>query len=442
MSNFIRRLVGKMKAISTGTNAIVSKKDSIYANWSKEQLIRRITELENANKPHSEKFQHIEDNKKRKISQEEVTRSKAKKAPKKFDFSKHNTRFIALRFAYLGWNYNGLAVQKEFTPLPTVEGTILEAMNKCKLVPSMVLQDYKFSRCGRTDKGVSAMNQVISLEVRSNLTDEEQRDPTNDSREIPYVHVLNQLLPDDIRISAVCLRPPPNFDARFSCVHRHYKYIFNGKNLNIEKMSKAASYFVGERDFRNFCKLDGSKQITNFKRTIISSIILPLSETFYCFDLIGSAFLWHQVRCMMAILFLVGQSLEVPEIVLRLTDIEKTPQRPVYEMANDIPLLLYDCKFPEMDWQEPTVDDYKAIKFTTATEALTLHYELKAAVCNIFKDVLPTANTNNFSKTIINLGDGRGKVVGSYVKLEDRSVMEPVEVVNAKYSKKKNNKNK
>lgn len=175
MSNFIRRLVGKMKAISTGTNAIVSKKDSIYANWSKEQLIRRITELENANKPHSEKFQHIEDNKKRKISQEEVTRSKAKKAPKKFDFSKHNTRFIALRFAYLGWNYNGLAVQKEFTPLPTVEGTILEAMNKCKLVPSMVLQDYKFSRCGRTDKGVSAMNQVISLEVRSNLTDEEQR---------------------------------------------------------------------------------------------------------------------------------------------------------------------------------------------------------------------------------------------------------------------------
>ncbi|GAX72089.1 pseudouridine synthase [Saccharomyces cerevisiae] len=174
-------------------------------------------------------------------------------------------------------------------------------------------------------------------------------------------------------------------------------------------MSKAASYFVGERDFRNFCKLDGSKQITNFKRTIISSKILPLSETFYCFDLIGSAFLWHQVRCMMAILFLVGQSLEVPEIVLRLTDIEKTPQRPVYEMANDIPLLLYDCKFPEMDWQEPTVDDYKAIKFTTATEALTLHYELKAAVCNIFKDVLPTANTNNFSKTIINLGDGRGK---------------------------------
>ena len=102
MTDFIKKLVGKMKAVSTGTSAIGSKKESIYVNWSKEQLIRRITELETANKAHSEKFHHIEDNKKRKLSQEEITKSKAKKAPKKFDFSKHNTRFIALRFAYLG----------------------------------------------------------------------------------------------------------------------------------------------------------------------------------------------------------------------------------------------------------------------------------------------------------------------------------------------------
>ena len=431
-----------MKAVSTGTNIIGNNKNSSYVNWSKEQLIRRITELENANNQDTNKSRHVEDSKKRKLSQEQIIKNKTKKPLKKFDFSKHNTRFIALRFAYLGWNYNGLAIQKEYTPLPTVEGTILEAMNKCKLVPSMVLQDYNFSRCGRTDKGVSAMSQVISLKVRSNLTDEEQLDPANDCKEIPYVHVLNQLLPDDIRISAVCLRPPPNFDARFSCVHRHYKYVFKGENLDIDKMSKAASYFLGEKDFRNFCKLDGSKQITNFKRTIISSKILPLSGTFYCFDLIGSAFLWHQVRCMMAVLFLVGQALEEPEVVLHLLDIERTPRRPVYDMADDIPLLLYDCKFPQMKWQEPAVDDYKAIKFTTATEALTLHYELKATVCNIFKDVLPTADSSKLSKTVINLGDGKGKIVGNYLKLKERSVMESVEVVNAKYFKRKDKKSK
>lgn len=94
----------------------------------------------------------------------------------------------------------------------------------------MVPQDYNFSRCGRTDKGVSAMNQVISLHVRSNLTREEQQDEENDGREIDYVHILNQLLPDDIRISAVCLRPPTNFDARFSCQYRHYRYLFHGSS--------------------------------------------------------------------------------------------------------------------------------------------------------------------------------------------------------------------
>ncbi|CAI4061008.1 hypothetical protein SKDZ_06G0640 [Saccharomyces kudriavzevii ZP591] len=441
MSGFIKRLVGKMKTVSAG-NSIGNKMDSVYVNWTKEQLIRRIAELENANKQHPDEPQHTEENKKRKLPRKEVIKTKTKIGQKKFDFSRHNTRLIALRFAYLGWNYNGLAIQKEYTPLPTVEGIILEAMNKCKLVPSLVLQEYKFSRCGRTDKGVSAMNQVISLEVRSNLTNEEQLDPANDCREISYVRVLNQLLPDDIRISAVCLRPPPDFDARFSCVHRHYKYVFNGKNLNIDKMSKAASYFLGENDFRNFCKLDGSKQITNFKRTMLSSKILPLSDTFYCFDLIGSAFLWHQVRCMMAILFLAGQELEEPEMVLRLLDIEKTPQRPIYDMADDIPLLLYDCEFPQLEWQETAVDDCKSIRVTTATEALTLHYGLKAMVSNIFKDVLPTADTNNFTKTIINLGDGKGKIVGNYVKLKDRSVMESVEAVNDKYSKRRSKKTK
>ncbi|CAI1970494.1 hypothetical protein SEUBUCD646_0F00610 [Saccharomyces eubayanus] len=440
MSSFLQKVIKNMKAVSAGTNMMGKKEDSVYISWTKEQLIRRITELENANKQHRNELQHIDDNKKRKLPQEGIIKTKTKKTQKKFDFTKHNTRFVALRFAYLGWNYNGLAFQKEYTPLPTIEGAILDAMNKCRLIPSMVLQDFQFSRCGRTDKGVSAMNQVISLKVRSNLTDDEQLDPANDNKEIPYVQILNQLLPDDIRISAVCLRPPPGFDARFSCTRRHYKYVFNGRHLDITKMSKAASYFLGENDFRNFCKLDGSKQLTKFKRTIVSAEILPVSDTFYCFDLVGSAFLWHQVRCMMAILFLVGQTHEEPEIVLRLLDIEKTPQKPVYDMADEIPLLLYDCTFPPMEWQEPATDDHKAIKFTTAAEALTLHYGLKATVSNIFRDILPTADANIFTKKVINLGDGKGRIIGKYVKLKDRDVMKSVEDVNAKYHKKKDRK--
>ena len=433
--NKFKKAVGT--APSSGDEVKAPITDSKYDSWSKDQLIRRLLELENQND-----YKMIIDNKNKKRKSNESGHSKdfkKQKASKNFDFSKHNTRFIALKFAYLGWNYNGLAIQKDPTPLPTVEGTIIKAMNKCKLVPSMNPQDFKFSRCGRTDKGVSAMNQVISLKVRSNLTDEEHKDSLNDTREVDYLNILNQLLPDDIRISAVCLRPPKGFDARFSCQYRHYKYLFSKESLDIDKMGEAALHYEGEHDFRNFCKLDGSKQITNYKRTIISAKIMYVSGDFYCFDLVGSAFLWHQVRCMMASLFLVGQGLEDSALISKMLDVKTYPQKPLYEMASDIPLILYDCKFPEMTWIESNLNDHKAIKYGKTVSGLTLGYQLKSTVASIFKDILPTNDSECTSKTRINLGDGKGKVISRYEKMMNRQVMESYDVVNKKYLQRKKN---
>lgn len=220
-----------------------------YTNWSKKQLLNRIYQLEGRaveNKGHNDL---TTDN-----TNIENKLCKPKKQ-KQFDFSKYAKRKIALRFAYLGWNYQGLALQGESTALPTVEEKIMEALYKVKLIGTLEQTDCNFSRCGRTDKGVSAMNQVISLVVRSKLTEEELQHPENDSKEIDYIKTLNQSLPNDIRIHSICLRPPADFDARFSCTFRHYKYIFNGKGLDINAMNEAANYFLGENDFRNFAKL-------------------------------------------------------------------------------------------------------------------------------------------------------------------------------------------
>lgn len=431
MWSFIKKFIDHPPPSTTKVQKDIVEKfsrNSSYESWNKEDLIQRILELEKVSKV-----------KKREHPDEVIDLKKDKKAKKQktFDFSKYNTRFIALRFAYLGWNYNGLAIQKDPTPLPTIEGTIIEALNKCKLVPSITPQEFEFSRCGRTDKGVSAMNQVISLRVRSNLTDEEQKDPRNDHKEIQYVVILNQLLPDDIRISAVCLRPPNSFDARFSCEYRHYKYLFHKDGLDLDRMQKAAKLYEGEHDFRNFCKLDGSKQITNYNRTMISANIKHVYNDFYCFDLIGSAFLWHQVRCMTAILFLVGQGLEEPTLIEKMLDVTSMPQKPMYEMASDIPLLLYDCKFPAMEWQEANLNDYKSVKYGKAVSALALDYHLKATVVEIFKNTLPTSDIEFSGKTRINLGDGKGKVVTDYEKMLDRQVMATVEEVNSKYLERK-----
>ena len=148
-------------------------------------------------------------------------------------------RFVAFKFAYLGWNYNGLALQLEPTPLPTVEEVFLKALAKVKLIKEPI-EEVKFSRCGRTDKGVSAMNQVISINVRSNITLENQSNPEFDDLEIDYISVLNANLPSDIKVHSICLRPPPDFDARFSCLSRHYRYIFRKQDLDIELMNQGA----------------------------------------------------------------------------------------------------------------------------------------------------------------------------------------------------------
>lgn len=355
-----------------------------------------------------------------------------------------------------------------------MEEVLWKALNKARFIlptadPSKSSDDVnwegcEYSKCGRTDRGVSAFGQVIGLRVRSNrplqkvkseqigvdTSDTEsgslQRatnirtstpsldaklegvntpcppldsfssetpsfDPIND--EIPYPQVLNGLLPPDIRILAWCPSPPEEFSARFSCKERRYKYFFTqpaftpsiGEQgfastsraskyshvrrregwLDIEAMRAGAKKFEGLHDFRNFCKVDPSKQTENFKRrmshadieeldtqkspmgyvgspgfreyedgenaTLSNDMSIVTTETprVYAFTLHGTAFLWHQVRHMVAILFLIGQGLESPSLIDELLDVSKNPQKPQYEMADDAALVLWDCIFPAQD---------------------------------------------------------------------------------------------
>ncbi|GAB5033810.1 trna pseudouridine(38 39) synthase [Nannochloropsis oceanica] len=85
---------------------------------------------------------------------------------RQFDFSKHATRFIALQFSYEGAPYNGLASNGE-DEIETVEAQLLMACIKLKLIPDRA--SACVSRCGRTDKGVNALRQVVGLRVRSAL---------------------------------------------------------------------------------------------------------------------------------------------------------------------------------------------------------------------------------------------------------------------------------
>lgn len=64
----------------------------------------------------------------------------------------------------------------------------------------------------------------------------------------------------------------------------------------------------------------------------------------------GSAFLWHQVRLMMNVLFMIGRGDEDPSVIDDLLDVEKVPTRPEYDYAPGENLILSDCGFEDMKW--------------------------------------------------------------------------------------------
>jgi tRNA pseudouridine38/39 synthase len=449
-----------------------------YEKWSQDQLIAKIRELEGKLKEKdvpantnlttptalftpSFTVEHA-------LSsiphQKEKGKLKVKgwKPEKVFDSTKYSTRLIALKFAYLGQKYNGFEHHKNnSTPLPTIEEELWKAMVKTRLInPTPIVEGTKeetgsrfervqksreeqwdregakdvnwegceYSKCGRTDRGVSAFGQVIGVRVRSNKPlskppsppsdlpkpeekptedaeiefpgseiepeTEEEETPFDDLKnELPYIQLLNRVLPPDIRVYAWCPNPPANFSARFNCKERRYKYFFTNPCfapipgplglyhapadqramregwLDIPAMQTACTSLVGLHDFRNMCKIDASKQLSNFQRRIfhasiceVSPLSVPafLSHTalqspassegerpkMYAFELNGSAFLWHQVRSIIALLFTIGQGLESPSLIPQLLDIDANPRRPKYEMASDAPLVLWDCIFP------------------------------------------------------------------------------------------------
>ncbi|NXI51891.1 PUS3 synthase, partial [Chloroceryle aenea] len=328
---------------------------------SPEQLLQRVQELEKEVKRLQEKLREAKEDTGRGEAPAAAGKGK-KRQQRPFDFSAYGRRHVALKIAYLGWGYQGFASQENTSN--TIEEKLFEALKKTRLVDDRQTSNYH--RCGRTDKGVSAFGQVISLDLRSNLSEgkklnghEGGSEGRSEEEELRYTHILNRVLPPDIR--ALAWAPvEPSFSARFSCLKRTYRYFFPCANLDVELMNAAAQRYVGTHDFRNLCKMDVANGVINFQRTILSATVTwverggetGLQDPFrLCqFEVTGQAFLYHQVRCMVAILFLIGQRMESPEIIDELLDVEKNPRKPQYSMAVEFPLVLYDCEFENLQW--------------------------------------------------------------------------------------------
>ena len=393
----------------------------------------------------------------------------ASRAARGFDVREYPSAYVALRVMYAGWDYRGFA-QQGSDGVRTVEGALFSALRRTRLIaPDAAPEDVAYTRCGRTDAGVSALGQIVSLRLRSKrgTKGETRREETNEGHdgdplrtsdddasddakrrselqneqnelrndgapraatssgdrraarsdstrpppggvffaehaedELDYCALLNRALPEDVRVTGWGY-VHESFSARFDCEFRLYKYFFcafpdsadcagplsaegDGKtfqkrsSLDLDAMRDAARRFEGTHDFRNLCKMD-ARNVHNYVRTVYRCDVvdaadagawedgggargtrgalgfsrLNKSETSagsppgLCYVRVeGSAFLWHQVRCMAAVLFLVGLRRETPDVVDALLDATKFKNgKPQYEMAPDAPLVLWRCGF-------------------------------------------------------------------------------------------------
>lgn len=446
--------------------------ESKYNDYTREQLLGRIQELETQlkNKSNNNSNYNSEEELKHKSSKKR-NRIDNKKRP--FDMSKYTKRKIALRVAYFGWNYCGYASQQQPDTIPTVEDMLFKALIGCKLVEN--IDDSDYTRCGRTDKGVSGLGQVIALNVRSKkLTSDPTSGLLPPDQEFPYIDTLNRMLPPDIRVLAWA-PAQDDFSARFHCTARTYKYFFAKGKMDIEKLQQGCKYFEGKHDFRNFCKMDPSKNVLSYERVILFMTINPVQYTdtagvgdgtdFYEVELKGTAFLWHQVRFMMSVLFLVGQGLEPPEIVRDLLDIGKVPSKPDFPMASDVPLVLYDCEFKELVWTHSFRDNvYDALPSSYRTY---LHYNeewtvqmIKSITCQNYLSKVgnfPVMMPDNSKKTVLDfvkdrgiitptgmaiipLGGGKESRLGKYKSVLDRPRSDTDEVKKVKFEVRKKRK--
>jgi tRNA pseudouridine38-40 synthase len=202
-----------------------------------------------------------------------------------------------LTLEYEGTKYSGWQIQKGGK---SVQGAILDA---CQDLFSTDKID--FFGAGRTDSGVHALAQVAHLDVVTDLSP------------LRIKYGINDRLPSDICIIKV-EEADHQFHARHDAVARSYiyqisrrktafgkKYVWWIKdNLDAGLMNEAASQFTGLKDFRSFT--DEAQESGSTKVEIKHSRVLEFGDILV-FHVIGSHFLWKQVRRMTGVLVEAGR---------------------------------------------------------------------------------------------------------------------------------------
>ncbi|KFV76839.1 hypothetical protein N308_04226, partial [Struthio camelus australis] len=233
-------------------------------------------------------------------------------------------RKIVLLMAYSGKGYHGMQRNLGSSQFKTIEDDLVSALVQSGCIPENHGEDMKkmsFQRCARTDKGVSAAGQIVSLKVR--LIDD-------------ILEKINNHLPSHIRILGL-KRVTGGFNSKNKCDARTYSYMLptfafahkdhdvqeEAYRLNketLEKVNKLLACYKGTHNFHNFTSQKGPKD-PSAKRYIMEMYcgepFVRENIEFAVIRVKGQSFMMHQIRKMIGLVIAIVKGYAAESVIER-----------------------------------------------------------------------------------------------------------------------------
>ncbi|KAM4749010.1 pseudouridylate synthase 1 homolog [Rhinophrynus dorsalis] len=251
----------------------------------------------------------------------------------------------AILMAYCGRGYYGMQRNVTRPDLPTIEGALVSALIEAQCIPeifSLQMKLLKFQRCARTDKGVSALGQVVSLRLLTSCSDQKEK--------------INLHLPPEIRVLDI-KRVTKGFSSKIMCDGRSYSYLmptfalsrahstpdssFRLSREDFHHINKLLSFYKGTHNFHNFTSRKGAEDPSALRCMFDVSCSEPfvLHGTEFTHILVkGQSFMLYQIRKMVGLIIAVARGIIPSDFLPQCVQMEKVNIPPAPGLG-----LVLDC---------------------------------------------------------------------------------------------------
>ncbi|OVE85049.1 tRNA pseudouridine(38-40) synthase TruA [Natronolimnobius baerhuensis] len=258
----------------------------------------------------------------------------------------------AFRVAYDGTGYYGFQRQPD---VPTVEDAIFDALRDLEVLAADASKPAGYAAAGRTDAGVSALAQTITLEVPDWLTP----------------RALNSTLPADVRAWASA-DAPDDFHATHHATRRTYTYYLHAPESAVDddRFAAACEALSGSHDFHNLTPDDHNTERAPTLEATREGHYLVVTVT-------AGGFARELVRQLVSLAHDVGTGNASLETLERALDPDPLPGHKGISPAPPEPLVLTAVDYPALEF---TVDPEAAERARAVFETRRLEHQTAARV--------------------------------------------------------------